>query len=539
VRRARPQPLRTLLGLLALAALARAAGAQIVEVELATARAAGTARSLVLERDGRPCLRGELTEALDTWLGPGGALLRDGGTLGLFTIDPADPEDVAYRLEDGVRRARKGQRRVEIEVADVRALRLVGGRLPAWVLAQELGRRERLRKALEARRDREPAGTPAWLALQRELVDRLRSTQRLLRVHGFDPAADAREKDVARALRGLGPWPAEQRLAAVRASPRRVDTPAALVAAAQEISGGADVFTVHASTHLRIVQDGRLGEARALELLGLGEEVLEGLTRAVAEAHGCARELPARVFAEFWFGPDGDDAYRRYFERYYGLDWGEGSVRARRLEASGTYPVRSEAPELLSYYRAGRERDPLGLVAHRVGEHFAQVHFEELLERGPSPRSLDWVTESFGLHAALELLGTSTTSCTSFLERSLGAEEEARRRDPYENPAEVWRARASGGRPVGTLVAKDMAELTGADVAYGRWVLIAAEAEGEPGLAPEVLHRVLHALGEAARTPETFLARWGAALAELLEVQEGDPVAALEARLRVGPAARR
>jgi hypothetical protein len=303
-----------------------------------------------------------------------------------------------------------------------------------------------------------------------------------------------------------------------------VEAPLELMKVSAAVSGEQDEFFVQQSQHIRIVHDGRLTDSRVVQLLTFGEEIIEGFRREFVDPFECADLIPDRPFAEFFFGPDEDAKYERYYVEYYGLSWGSDAAKAHRLTLRGTFPFRTTAPEYLTYYRHP-EQDLVGLVAHRLGEQLSSIHFDARLSAGENPGSQpDWLREALGVYMSLEYLGANTTSCTAFLDTTVGKAADIRRRQYDERPSDYYRYLAEVcARPLDQLVIKSTGELGTADTAKGWCVLrFLAQEDGERG------QHVLHSACKNSREKTRFLEGWRAELRGFYAVPEGDPIRTLE-----------
>ncbi len=437
--------------------------------------------------------------------------------------DPSDAEDVPYERKQGQRVARVGARLVQLEAREVLALRMVAPYLTLDNLADEVReRRERIAE-LERRKKACEYGSKAWFDAQFLLLEDHRRLQVLLERYGFEPAARRLDKAVERLERAASDDPRWSRGREALDSFRERTTPASLEAAAEKISEGKDRFAVHASQHLLLVHDQRIDEGRARRLLTFGEEVIEGFRREFIDPHGCTDLIPDRPFAEFWFGPDEDEKFERYLEDYYRLSWGTEEERRHSLRFYGHYPTRGSPPEFLSYCR-NPERDLLGLLAHRLGENLATLHFEAFLRDGYNLGfRQDWLEETLGVYLSLEYVGASTTQCTALLDDTVGRAAPQRHRERGERPADYYRYLSAFARPLDLLVLKRTGELGTADIAKG-WCLLRflARTDGERG------QEVLHSVSRLSRERGRFLVDWREELRWFYSVSEGDPIQALE-----------
>jgi hypothetical protein len=494
------------------------ARAQVVEVEVRERAAVRGSSQYLLELDGRLVLRGEPVYRVEP--DQDGRIGWSEWGFELFVGDLDEPEDVPYTWKKDERVPRSKARLAEIPAKHLVSIRMVAPYLTLGNLADEVRERRTRIAQLERRRAQAQPGSDAWFDEHYLLLEQHRRLQILLERHGFEPAARKLDPEVRRLSGEASADPRWTRSQEALGSILPREVPARLEEVAARISGGSDRFAVHESRHLRLVHDPRIDVRRARELLTLGEEVIEGFRREFVDPFECPDLIPERIFSEFWFGPDDDAKYARYYEEYYGMSWGTPEQKARSLRWYGTYPARGSPPEFLSYCRAPW-RDLAGLIAHRIGDQLESIHFEARLRDGYKPGQ-DWLQEALGLHVSLELFGASTTACVSFEEVS-SSKGTSRARTWNERPVDYFRSLASASAlPVDQLVLRNLAELDAQDVAQGLSLMRFLLADGARG------QDVLHSATRRAREPRTFLSSWREDLRWFYAVEEGDPLEAME-----------
>ncbi len=522
--------LATVLATLASPWMPAPAGAQIVEAELDDSRAVraqkkpeeSVRRVYILERDGRRFLRGEpLVEVEPERYGE--ILWTDERPFQLFVSDLDDPEDVPYRWQDGQRIASSDARIAVLPGKDLAGLRMIAPHLTLANLADEVRERRAAVAELERQRDRCEHGSEAWFDAHFLLLEKERRLQILLERYGFEPAARKLDPDLRRQTRAGAADPRASRGPQALESIRAAETPSRLVDVAQAVSGGQDRFSLHQSTHLRILHDERIDGAKAIQLLTLGEEIIEGFRREFIDPYECSDLIPDRAFSEFWFGPDEDEKHARYLEEYYLLSWGTEEEKREHLRWWGFYPMRSSPPEFLSFGRAPF-RDLFGLVAHRVGEQLVRIHFEAYLRDGANPGvEQDWLQEAMGVYMSLEYNGANTTSCTAQRESSVSKAAVLREKERHERPREYHSYLAREfARPLDQLVLRGFGELGLADASRGWSLLCYLASDGQRG------QDVLHSACKLSRERASFLEDWREELRWMHGDVEGDPIRELE-----------
>jgi hypothetical protein len=497
--------------------------AQIVEVEVRAEKAVRAQRPYLIERGGRTFLLGEPRWALERDEAGQPVFPAEGFfELDLFVADPEHPEEVPYVWKGERREARWGTREAALPREVLVGIRVLTASLTLETLAADVRARQARIAALERRRAGLPRGSEAWHDAHYLVLDLHRRLQLVLERHGFAAAARALDAEVAKLAKEAGRDPRWARGADARSEFRRLDPPERLVEVAAALSG--PTFTLYESRHLRLVSDGRTDAAEARALLALGEEIIEGFRREHVDPTPLPDRIPERVFVEYWFGPDDDASFVRYYEDYYGLSFGTPEQKEAQRGGRGRYDLLGTPRVALAYYRLGHFDEPRRFFVHRLGDVLAGVHYSDWLGDGHLPR-LAWLTEAGGIETAFEFLGLLGEPCISRRLDSSG-KAEARPRAWNEHPRahQLALARACP-KPLGQLLQRDLLELGHADLAKG-WSLYRFLLEdGARGMG------LLTAAGRLARDPATFEHSFAAEVARTYGFRaEDEPLAQLERR---------
>lgn len=522
-----------LAGLLAVAGLAPAAGAQIYALHFKDPKHAKGYAKQTFDRGGEQVIlvmiKGGITKKPDgsgfTW--------QPNDRLEFFVQDQDDPSQVAFELDGdelGV-----ADKKLVVAIQGDRVERLSGFMMQEsfFTLAKEYGRRQRELESLEDERKAAGKGSPEWFDVARRKVQALEQLKTWLAATGYVRAANKLDRDLLRERKALDEG-TRARIERALGSLKEVETPAKLVETAKVVCPGVS-FTVQESQHLRIVHHGGVEAGRVAALLELGERGIELFKNEYVDPYAgddFKDHIPDGLFQEFFFGTEDVGQYERMLVEYYGQGWGSGKQKEDRFKTQGSrHKLEGRA---LDYWRIGEQQDLEGIVLHTLGHTLAELHYE--IRNGQ-----DWLTEGSGYALSFAMLSRNNVNCFAFEPERSGEGTVAKgpggdktKTSPKTTAAVMNGAREVmaemaliAGPPMDQLAKKELWAFANEDMAKSwAWYDWIARQCGKQG---QLWLRRSSKLANASQ--DAFLNELRAMTAEVFELPPGqDPIAALEQR---------
>ncbi|MEO6708722.1 MAG: hypothetical protein ABIP42_04045, partial [Planctomycetota bacterium] len=383
----------------------------------------------------------------------------------LWVSDSGDPSWVPYKFkgEERVPTSPKGV--LEITGSHIKNVRLLIREQSLAGLAEEY--RERLAKIQEisGERDKAAKASREWFMAHQRLISNYERLQNWLAGTCFPDAAKKLAKEIERQKKNVAADALAERLGQAKAAIHMVDTPSDLVAAAQAIDAGKVAFKIQESLHVRMVYRTEIGDERIHALLEFAEEAIDGFRGDCIDPYldvDYEDKIPDRMFIEFWFGPNDESAYERYYSEYYRQKWDEH--KAESLKLSGHAFNRSLPPERVNYWKYAEDSDLEGMVAHNLGHVLAELQYNLSITK---PLKQDWLLEGAGFYISLEFLGRNSVTCKQFKETVYVHEKKKEgQRDEKLGLRDFYNALAlDSGPSIDKLALKDLFSLEEADVA--------------------------------------------------------------------------
>jgi hypothetical protein len=533
-----------LLPLLALAALAQAAPAQIIAVHFKDEKAAKKYKNHLVELSGEMVVIGEPKSGV-RWIEAGNTIQYDPqGNNQLFILDPKKPEDDAYYLVDGEKVEASKKNVLSISGPGIRKVSLVMRDQTLPGLTAEFRIRRGELDAFREDRDAFEEGSVEWLSAHHRLVTGLERFELWLKSVGFLGAIRDIEKELKKERKEVKEAALAARADRAMASILEVETPEELVAAAQKHSQGKHVFRAMESQHLRILYlaDGASGaqlisDAEVDAAMRLGETAIEGFRAQFVDPYlgeGYEDRIPDRIFLSFVFLPPDRDQFAAYLGDLYGYRV-RNNPDAERQDTRGTWLQAGFPQGLVNAWRVGEgsggalehEIDLQAIMCHALGHALAGRHFT----KGSLTVQQAWLEEAVGNQISYEHLGRNSVTCFGIKKKPTYEKREVTK--PGQKTIAVGRRAVynelalSQGSPIQQIALKDLVELNDADLAKG-WSFYdyVARKEGRDG------QLWLRALGENASNRAKLVEKWRQAASEILGVQGRDPIKLVEDRWR-------
>ena len=401
--------MRPILALAVAPLLVPPAAADIIAIRFKSPKVANRFKEHLVPRGGEFVLVGEHYET-----GEGVAINTTGVPSGpqpiqVIVADPSDPTNVSYKIEIDKNGEEKliftKKKLVAVNPDDTVGIMLLmqDGTL-ATLAADYVDRRREIDELLDAR-DVEPKGSVRWMATHQQAMLGLERLESWLRSTLYPGAADKLAKEIEKQRKGgVVEQAVAERKAAALGSLKEVETPAALIEAAQAISAGADKYKVQESLHARIIYREGVDDVRVRNLLVLTEEIIEGVRVEFVDPYlDSAYEdyIRDHVFVEWFFGYDDPVKLDRYWTEYYRQHWDKN--KEERLKNAGHNFQSGKPPESVHYWKTADNANLEGMVAHNLGHDLAGIHFDR--RRMGSPQ--DWIGEGLALFISLEWLGSN------------------------------------------------------------------------------------------------------------------------------------
>lgn len=521
--------------ILAAAALAPAADAQIYSLHFKDPKHAKGYAKQLFERNGEPVVLVMIKSGITKKPDGSGFTWQPNDRLEFFVQDQDDPSKVSFEIKgDALEVAEKS---LVIAVQGDRVDRLTTFMMQEsfFTLAKEYDRRIRELDELTAAQKESAKGSPEWFALARRKVQALEQLKTWLLETGYLRSANKLERDLLRERKSLDEG-SRARIERALASLKEAKAPEKLVSVAKTAAPGVN-YLVQESQHLRIVHHSGVESGRVTALLELGERAIELFKNEYVDPYAgddFADHIPDDLFQEFFFGTEDLGQYERMLVEYYGQGWGSGKQKEDRLKAQGS---RRNIEKLsLAYWKIGENEDLEGIVLHTLGHTLAELHYE--VRNGQ-----DWLTEGSGYALSFALLSRNNVNCFAFEPEKTGEGTVAK--GPGETkpkaPAKTTVAVMNGARevmaemaaiagpPMDQLAKKELWAFVNEDMAKSwAWYDWIARKCGKEG---QIWLRRSSKLANASQ--DAFLSELRAMTGEIFGAPPGkDPIVAMEERWR-------
>ncbi|MCP3918467.1 MAG: hypothetical protein GY711_23220 [bacterium] len=520
--------LRHLLTVLLALTVPSLAGAQIYEVTFKTEKAAKKLKKHLVTIQGKQVLVGEAfsgVRLLD------GKINYQGGGKNEFVVpDPKNPGLEPYKFKGDERVPASRKHLVSVAGKDIKGLRILMRDETLSGLANEYRLKEEQLADLEAARDEAEKGSTEWQVLHQRYVSAMERLHQWLSSTCFSPAADKLAKDIKRQKKEVrGAAVAERRERAL-GSFEVIEPHERLVELSEEVSGGSDVFRGARTEHLTMYYIDTIPDNDVEEALRLGEEIIDDFRTSFVDPYlsdDYPDLIPDKVIQAWIFVPESQKAYEAYTSGFWGVRFTEN--REERLKMSGGRTKGSMANPYRSYWKVREVMDLPALVCHDLGHTLAGYHYSS----GGGVINQDWLSEAVGYHLSFEFLGRNGVTCKAFDSQKAGYVKRPKKRDEGEKTVGVGRRDIFNevallkGRPIDQVALRDLYTLEDADLAKA-WSFFdyIARKEGEGG------QRWLRSAGKHANDRSTFIKKWRADAAAILEVPPAEAFKAIEERWR-------
>jgi hypothetical protein len=389
-------------------------------------------------------------------------------------------------------------------------------------LATEYAERQSEIESLRARRDAGEKGTNAWFGPHGMMLARLDRLQTWLINMGYPAAAQKLERTIKKEKSEVSKEAAAAREKTAMSSIKKGEVPPKLIEASQSITGGRAKFGVVESQHLRIIYVTDLPDSAADGAIRLGEEVIESFRKDFVDPYrdDAFRDyIPDGRFQEFFFGPDNDDAYKRFREEFYGQSWEKNRLEDR-LKMRGTrMRTRRADADHIAYWRLNEERDIEGIITHTLGHVLVNYH----CARGAMNASQDWMEEAAGYYVSFGHLGRNAVTCFTWHEPTYAkpAEKEGEKTVQEGLRGYFNELALSKGPKIDALAVRTLADMTDADFAkawsFFDYVVLQLGKEGQYWLRNTCM-------AAQSEKQSEFMRRWRAFSEELFPVDAGADV---------------
>lgn len=509
--------MRLLAAFLAVLAFASNASAQIMKIHFKEQKAAKKFKAFCIEVNEELFLVGEikagarLNEEKNVWeLSP---------TVELWVADMDNPRACPYKVVKGERVKSGSKATVAVNRDDIDKLATFLADQSFYGLTKEYGKRLDEADDLKKQRDGLKKGTPEWKAKQTALIQTLERLKSWLDSTIYGKASRKIKREIDSEMK-LAKEANAQRLELAKQSVKLVPTPEDLTRATKETFGDAVVFKIGESQHIRIVYREEVGDDRVRQLLELGENLIEGFRVQFIDPYiseDYKDYLPDGMFVEYCFAPNEIGPYINFMAKYYGFEVGERSQQwLHDKKITGTPFRRGTAPSYIDAFVIGEGTDLEGSVAHQMGHHLVNIHYNQ----DRSSDIPDWLLEGVGNWISLEYLGRNSIQCVNFdvgkyaRKRETETDESALR----QGTADIYhRLALEEGPAIDVLSLRKLAEFTDPDVAKSFSLFnYVAKTQGEKG------QRWLRHCCNTSAVPGGFIPQWRKKSEELYEITGED-----------------
>ncbi|MHC4824432.1 MAG: hypothetical protein ACYTEP_10500 [Planctomycetota bacterium] len=400
--------MRILLPLIAFLLLAGSASSQIYAMEFKEQKYAKGYKKNLFEWNGRQVVlvevRGGLGRGAD-----GGFTWKPNDRIDFYVQNQGDPLDLAYKIDkEGFLKVKKKSLTVGISGDRFKGLTGFMMNESFHTLAIAYQRRLDSLEALERRRDESEKGSAAWFSAHDQLVTELELLQSWLAQTGYVKAANKLDRDIHR-QRKLISEAKTARIENALSSIELVDTDPKLTEVAHKLGGPTLDFHTQESQHIRIIYHNGISDGVITRLLELGETAIDGFRTQFVDPYlgdDYKDYIPDDMFMEFFFSTDQMLHYEKFFEDYWGQNWGSGERRQQRLAITGNLFMHGKL--YTSYSRTEPDADLEGRIVHTIGHRLANFHYQ--MPRGDQ----EWLEEGVGFYLSFNYLNRNSLNCVAF-----------------------------------------------------------------------------------------------------------------------------
>lgn len=506
-----------------------ASSAQILAVHLKDSKVAEKYTKYLIFAKGKYLLAGEAVPGTDLKIDLNAnnvTYTQNQDPIQIFIADPADPSKTPYKLVAGVKTLAPGGTILKVAKTDFERIDFLMRDQTLIGLGEEYKLRLQLVNEAKAERDRSDKASKAWAEGHRNVINSYERLQSWLSGTLYERAAKNLEKTVLNEAKMMKDDAVRVRTTSAKASVKKMEIPPELIEANQALTNGSLKFSAVESKHVRIIATAEAGGVeKLLGIAKLAETIIEGFRRDFIDPNlgdDFGDPIPDEVFHEFWLGPSDVKLYEGFLEQFYHRSIGSDR-REERLAMSGTRARGARGAGYLDYFKVDGSGDPEAIVAHGLGHSLANIVFN----RDRSAMPIDWIEEGCAYFISFEYLGRNTVTCKDFAKREYGISDvkEGDKTVGMGQRGEFNKLALAKGVTIGEMSLKRLANFDDADLAKS-WSVFdyIAHKEGKNGL------KWLMAACDAAKEKQGFLERWRAASKEILKVEAGDPLDAIEAR---------
>jgi hypothetical protein len=280
-------------------------------------------------------------------------------------------------------------------------------------LAEEYRTRFQELERLRIERNQFDRGTDEWVSKHQLFTRQNETLASWLEACGYLRAADKRRSEASKQAKKIAKELKAQRLKNALASIREIPTPADLVTASEEITGGRSKFFAMESQHFRIISLDIHSKERIRGVLEMGERALDGFIVEHVDQYQNEEfesRIPDGIFQEFFFGRDDMMEFEAFFVDYYKMGWGDDKERRLQMKGYAIYPNSSQG-RFIEYWKTGQVSGLEGILLHRLGHALASIHYIGLQGQYIQQISHAWLGEALGYAISFELLGRNEVVC--------------------------------------------------------------------------------------------------------------------------------
>jgi hypothetical protein len=423
-----------------------------------------------------------------------------------------DPAACPYKFQKG-EKVRSGSKAVaSVSGPDIEGISIHIPDQSIFGLSQEYLRRSEEIDELEKERDSRKRGTKEWSQTQARLIQAMERLRSWMDGTLYSRAAKKYAREIEGEMKAAREASA-QRFGLAKASIKAVDVPEEFTRVAKEVYGDAVVFRWQESQHARIAFREDLGVERIRALLELVENLIEGFRVLFVDpyiAEDFEDYIPEERFVEWFFGPEDIATFEPFCLKYYGARFPEGPSKEARMRLTGHNTRRAKV--FIGMWRIGEQNDLEGIVAHQMGHHLVNVHYNQ--DRAADVA--DWLYEGVGNWLSLEYLGRNNVQCIDFqpAKYTKKAADNSEETGLFMGTADTYhRLALAKGPPIDQLALRQLSDFDDPAVAKSFSVFnYVAKTQGEKG------QRWLRNCCVAAGARKSFISQWRKYSEELFQV---------------------
>ncbi|MFT7516412.1 MAG: hypothetical protein ACI84O_000187 [Myxococcota bacterium] len=384
------------------------ASAQIYAVNFSDPKYASKYKKQTFEYNGQSVILAEIRGGFD-FKADGSPSWNQQSRLEFYIQDQSDPTKLGYSVSaDGMRKDKSKKLVLGIGGDRVAKLSTFMNNESFYTLSKEYQRRITLMESYADQQKELEKSTAAWMALNTLMLMETENLQQWLFQTGYTKAANKLLREISK-LRKAGKSAKSQRIESAIASIETIETDPKLIEAAKDIVGNDISFNTQSSRHITIKYHSGIHENRVSALLELGERAIELFRTKNVDPYVDDKfkdQLPDGQILEFFFSTDSKVHQEKLWEEYYGFGWGDATLKAKRLESTGTGMHSNKIK--ISYWRTTDSTDLEGVVIHQLGHELARHHY------GIVGDTQDWLEEGCGYSLSFALLNRNNVTCIAF-----------------------------------------------------------------------------------------------------------------------------